>query len=153
LGWALLLAALGSTVLLWRRSVPVRCLAIVVLLFAWASFGNKVVWSTIPGSTIQIHLFPLWDLVNHLPIFNSVLPSRLALVVLPAVGLLIALGAAELGHRVAESWTQMRPLRVSAAALGIVAIIAAIVTIVPRPVESSERPSVPHFFTSDEWKA
>jgi hypothetical protein len=138
--------------LLWRRSPAVRSLAILAVIFAWASFGNRVVWSTASGQAVPVHLFSIWKFVNHLPIFDSVLPSRLALVAMPAVGLLIAFGAAEMSKMVVEGWEKLRPFQVSAGAVGIVALIAAVVTIVPKPVQAAPRMPVPQFFTSGDWK-
>lgn len=152
LGVAILLAALGSAILLWRRSATVRSLAVLTVIFAWASFGNRVVWSTVSGQPVPVHLFSIWKFVNHLPIFDSVLPSRLALVALPAVGVLIAFGAAELWRVVADGWENLRPVQVSAGAVAIVALVAAVVTIVPKPVQTLQRSPVPQFFMSGDWK-
>lgn len=153
LGWPVLIAAFASTVCLWRRSVAVRALAILSLIFAWASFGNMVMGSTLPGRVRQWRLFPLWKIFNELPLFNSVLPSRLALVVLPAVGLLIAFGAGALWRTLSRAWDELRPIQAAAGAIAVVALIGAVSTIMPTSVKTQSRGPVPRFFTSGDWRA
>ncbi len=88
LGWYLLIAVILIIVLLWRRYPSVRALAVVGVFFAWASLGDQVV-VTNPAKT---HPYSLWDHLSHMPLFDSVLPSRLAMVTVPVVGALLALG-------------------------------------------------------------
>ena len=40
----------------------------------------------------KTHPYSLWDHLSHIPLFDSVLPSRLAMVTVPVVGTLLALG-------------------------------------------------------------
>ena len=85
-GVPLLLAAAVVVVLLWRRPV-VRALAAVVVVACWLSLGEEVVLNGrptgIPGP---------WALLENVPIVENVLPTRLALVAVPALGALLALG-------------------------------------------------------------
>jgi hypothetical protein len=153
LGVPVLLAALLSAIWLWRRSVAARALVVVALVFAWASFGERVIWGGDLLNPNAPQVLPsIWKFLNHLPIFSSVLPSRLALVAMPAVGLLIAMGVASMARVASDGWRREKPFRVSAAAVAMVAAVFAVLTIVPTPIPADQRGQVPYFFTSGDWK-
>ena len=92
LGWPMVIVSVAIVVALWRRSPAVRALAMVGALFAYASLGTRI---TIANSA-ESYPYSLWSHLYRLPLFASVLPSRLALVVLPIVGLLVAFAIAHL---------------------------------------------------------
>jgi hypothetical protein len=147
-GWPLVIVALGIIAVLWRRRPAVRALGIIGVLFAWASLGNAVVFRD------PAHAHPglsLWRHLSTLPLFDSVLPSRLGMVVLPAVGLLVAFAVHDLSP-VLKSLDAAAPLKVGGAVLGAAAIVASVVLILPRSVPVAPRPTVPKFFTSGEWR-
>lgn len=148
LGWPLVIASIVTVVMLWRRRPAVRALGIIGVLFAWASLGNAVVFRD------HSHAHPslsLWRHISWLPLFDSVLPSRLAMVVLPVVGLLVAFAIRECLPLLAGF--DGEPLwRVGASVGAVTAVVAAIVAIVPRSVPVAPLPTVPRFFTSGEWK-
>jgi hypothetical protein len=186
LGWAVVLVTLGIVVALWRRSPAVRALFVVGVLFGYASLGNQVSISDPERS----YPYSLWSHLSSLPPFNNILPTRLALVVLPVVGLLCAIAIAHARRALArrrpprevrvtagrlntQALVVRRELRVrwraDAAAIarrrqrhhtrvrvtataGLVAIGAALVTIVPAPVSTVARQPVPRFFLDGTWR-
>ncbi len=142
LGWPLVIVTIATVAMLWRRRPAVRALGIVGALFAWASLGNAVVFR----NPSQAHpSLSLWRHFSRLPLFDSVLPSRLALVVLPIVGLLIAFAIRECLPLLAGF--DGEPLwRIGATVGAVTAVIAAIVAIVPRSVPVAPLPTVPRFY-------
>ncbi|GAB3811874.1 hypothetical protein GCM10027605_52670 [Micromonospora zhanjiangensis] len=89
-GLPLLILAVACFVLLWRRADParratLRALAVTAGVFTVLSWGPRVKFlGMFPGIPLP------YALVGHLPVFNAALPSRLALVVGPVLGLLLA---------------------------------------------------------------
>jgi hypothetical protein len=141
-GVPLLLLAVAGFVTLWRRAdaarrASLRALAITAGVFGVLSFGPRVKWY---GEVTGIRL--PYALVQRLPVFDAALPARLALVVAPIVGLLLA-------------WTLVvaagrpRPVRVGWA----VAFALALLPLVPVPLHTVERAPVPHFITSGAWRS
>ncbi|KPI21425.1 Dolichyl-phosphate beta-glucosyltransferase [Actinobacteria bacterium OK074] len=136
-GWPLALLATAIAVRLWRHpqvQAPVRALATTAAGAAWLSLGPRfqVPWTqvTVPGP---------WALLDRLPLFESVIESRVALVCAPALGALLALAAAVTGGR--------------GRALTLTAVTAALLPIVPAPLPTTERPPVPAFFTDGTWRS
>jgi hypothetical protein len=135
LGWPLLLALPVVAGTAWRRPAA-RALSLVGIVFAALSLGR----------TVNYHNHPVlphgpWDWLDKLPLFDSVVPTRLALVVIPAVGVLLAMSV----DRVARA---PRPMRYA-----VLAVLAAVlVPIAPRQLPVVPRPAVPHFFTSGDWR-
>ncbi|WP_460068030.1 dolichyl-phosphate beta-glucosyltransferase [Streptomyces sp. YKOK-I1] len=125
-GWPLALLALAITVLLWRRRPVVRALAATVLGAAVLSMGP-------PGP---------WALLDGLPLFESVIESRVAMICGPALGMLIALAITELKGT--------RPVLRGA---GLAAVALALLPLVPAPLRSEPRAEVPAFFTDGTWKS
>jgi hypothetical protein len=130
-GWPLLIVVAAATIRLWRDSLA-RALAVTGLVFAALSLGSDIHVNGeptgVPGP---------WRILAGLPLFNSVVPTRLALVVTPVIGVLLALvlqGAA--AQRLA--WA--------------VAVGVALIPLVPTPLPAVDRPPVPHFFTSGTWR-
>jgi dolichyl-phosphate beta-glucosyltransferase len=135
-GWALLALAAAITVWMWRRTV-VRALGITAVVAAVLSLGPKVeiqtLGITVPGP---------WAVMRHLPLLESVIESRVAMVCAPAFGLLIALaldkfiGFSAREHRV----------------LGYMAVAAALIPIIPLPLVVKDREPVPTFITAGHYK-
>lgn len=134
LGWPLLLALSLMVGWLWRRPA-VRALVPVGLIFAVLSLGPTV---TYRGHPIVQHA--PWSWLNKLPLFDTVVPTRLALVVVPVVGLLLAMCLDSL--RTAPRTAQFAWVAVLSAVL---------VPIAPRQIPVVQRPAVPDFFTSGTW--
>ncbi len=141
-GVPLLLLVIAGTVLLWwradrSRKVLMRSLTIVGLLFAVLSFGPRLNWFT------KEYNVPLpYAALAHLPIFDSALPARLALLVVCVIGVTLALLAdrsffrGPLARRIA--WGA--------------AFAAALVPIFPTPVLTSDRTTEPQFIADGTWK-
>jgi hypothetical protein len=138
LGWAVVGLTIAAAVWLWRRSGTARALTVTAIVFVLLAAGSRIVWAPgepgIPGP---------WRLLAPLPIFESILPARFALVSIPCMVVLLALAA----HRL----TQRFPHRNVRVALVVVAAIA-LIPIAPTPATVWERPSVPEFFAGGLWK-
>lgn len=139
-GLPLMLLALG---LIWwlRRNRAVIALAIVGGFFLVISLGAQVkLW----GEPL---VDGVWATLARLPILNSVVPGRFALVVAVVVGILLALGA----DRVASLWTaNPRRGRWVPAAVAV-AYALALLPIAPTPLETISRgPRAPAILASGE---
>jgi hypothetical protein len=132
-GLPLLVLVVGISVAL-RRNVLVRALAATAAVFAVLSLGPAVKFDG-----VYTHIPLPYAAVARLPLFDSALPSRLALVVVPIVGVLLglAIDAAPAG----------RPKKLLAAGLAV-----ALVPLVPVPLLIMERSGVPSFITSGDWR-
>ncbi len=141
-GIPLLLLAVACFGYLWRgadaaRRATLRALAVTALVFAVLSWGPSV---KVFGHYTHIPL-PYAALV-HLPVFDAALPSRLALVVTPILGMLLAFALDALLGR-----ERGRRLVTWSAAFAV-----ALLPLVPVPLLTSERPPVPRFITSGDWR-
>jgi hypothetical protein len=143
LGWPLLLACAASVALCYRNAVA-WALAITGAVFTALSLGPAVVVggreTGIPGP---------WRLLAELPIFNAVVPTRLALITAPIAAGLLALGAD-------RALTLARARHGAAAAalrLATVAVVAvALIPLVPRPIPAATTPALPAFITAGTWR-
>ena len=148
LGWPLVLVSIGIVIVLWRRHVVIRALGITGVLFVWASLGNAVVFRN-PN-----HPHPdlsLWRWFSELPLFDSVLPSRLGMVVLPIVGLLLAFAVRQ-SLPVMANLDAQPGMHVAGAVAAMAAVVASVILVTPRAVPVAPRTTVPSFFTSGDWK-
>ncbi len=141
-GIPLWVAAGATLVLLWR-SVVVRALAAVVVLACWLSLGEEVTLHGVP-----LGIPGPWAVLEHLPVVENVLPTRFALVALPALGVLLALGV-EGGRRAVDRYVGVRG---PGLALGLVVGVLALLPVVPTPLVVDPRPVVPAFFTDGLWR-
>jgi hypothetical protein len=161
-------------------------LALVVVIVIWLHRNRVVVALAITGGTLallslgpNVHLrgkrttvSGLWDLVVNRPVFDSVVPTRIALLLTPVIGLLLAISVDRLatpeadgapagrrfggvgghggfaGGRSGVSAADRRKLR----NLWICAIAVALVPLVPTPITTAPRPPTPVFFTSGAWR-
>ncbi|MEH0826346.1 hypothetical protein V6U88_17180 [Micromonospora sp. CPCC 205739] len=162
-GWPLVLVALVALVLLWRRSLPARIAGVLVLVFTLASIGPKVrfdgVETTVDG--------PWAYIPDDLPLVEMMMPTRLALVVVAAVGVLLALAwDAAAGHGRARvpapraaaddagrAATTGRPARRRwVRPVGYAAITLAVLPLFPRPLPAQPVEPPPHFITAGGWR-
>ena len=132
-----LLIAVGLIVVwLWRR-VAVRALTAVALVFAVLSLGRTVV---IGGHTVIQH-GPL-SLLDHLGLFDSVVPTRFGLALIPVIAILLAFSVSAVATT-SHAWLRYGWTLVLAAAL---------LPIAPTPVLAARALPVPAFFTSGQWR-
>ncbi|MDI1462571.1 hypothetical protein QEZ54_16485 [Catellatospora sp. KI3] len=115
--------------LVWwlRRDRTVLVLAAVTVLFGVLSCGTAISWWGRPL------LAGPWQAASRLPILDSVVPARLALVSIAVAGVLLALGA-DRARRVAP--------RPAAVALGVAYAVALLPT-VPTPLAAVPRHRTP----------
>ncbi|MEU2393574.1 glycosyltransferase [Streptomyces sp. NPDC007369] len=135
-GWPLL--ALGTAVCVWMwRRPAVRALAVTGAVALLLSLGPRV---PVPRTDLA---FPgPWALLGKLPLFESVIEGRVAMVCAPILGILVALAL----DRIAQVRT--RELRTA----GLVVVAAALVPVLPLPLAVRDRAPVPAFITSGAWK-
>ncbi|WNM42880.1 hypothetical protein RMN56_03295 [Micromonospora halotolerans] len=154
-GWPLVLVVLVALVLLVRRSLPARILAVLVVVFSVAAIGPKVrfdgVETTVDGP---------WAYVpDDLPLVEMMMPTRLSLVVAAAVGVLLALAWDALSGR---GRPPVPAQRTGSAApvprprwlrpIGYAAVVAALLPLFPRPLPAQQIDPPPHFITAGGWR-
>ena len=141
-GIPLLLAAVAAVIALWRRPV-VQALGAVVFVTCWLSLGEEVIVrgraTGIPGP---------WAVLEHVPVLENVLPTRFALIAVPALAALLAIGAEEVRRAVSRSAES------SAVGLAAAAAAAALVLlpVIPTPLVVDSRAPMPQFFVDGSWK-
>lgn len=133
-----LLIAVGLMVVwLWRRRVAVRALTVVALVFAVLSLGQTVK----VGGHIVLQHGPM-SLLDHVQLFDSVVPTRFGLALIPVIAILLAFSvdaAATTSHAwLRYGWTLV--------------LVAALLPIAPWPVLAARARPVPGFFTSGQWR-
>jgi hypothetical protein len=132
-----LLIAVGLIVVwLWKR-VAVRALTAVALVFVILSLGRTVVAG---GRTVLRH-GPM-SLLGHLPLFDSVVPTRFGLTLIPVVAILLAFAVD------AAATTSDVRLRYGWALV----LVAALLPIAPTAVQVQRPVPVPAFFTNGQWR-
>ncbi|WP_328344185.1 DUF2079 domain-containing protein [Micromonospora sp. NBC_00421] len=142
-GLPLLLLTVACFGLLWRRASPGRratltALGVTAVVFAVLSWGPLAQWNG--RRTGQLLPFGVLD---NLPVVNAALPSRLALVVAPVIGVLLAYTVDRL---------RARPPGRTAASMWAVGFAAALLPLLPTPLLTSVRPPVPEFVTAGTWR-
>jgi hypothetical protein len=138
-GPALLAVAVLAAVLFWRRLV-VRATVITALVLTILSIGPYVRF----GGQYVCHCGPLMPL-RSIPIASSVIATRMALALIPAIAVLLVV----LLDRLRTYPDAPRQLRLVA----IGAVLASLLPLVPLPLQAVTRPPVPTFFSSDDWQA
>ena len=132
-----LLAAAGVIVAWrWRRQVAVRALTVVALVFAVLSLGQTV---KAGGLTVLSH-GPM-SVLDHVPLFDSVVPTRFGLALIPVIAILLAFSV-RAAATAPGAWLRYGWMLVLAAAL---------LPIAPTPVPAGPAAPVPAFFTSGQW--
>ncbi|WP_176732432.1 dolichyl-phosphate beta-glucosyltransferase [Streptomyces sp. MnatMP-M17] len=175
-GWPLIALAFGIVVWLWRLAV-VRALAFTAVAAALLSMGPKI---RIPFTDVV--LTGPWRALAHQPLFESVIESRVAMICAPALGALVALAADRLaahraeaeanadaadadtpdadadaytdtesagpgpGDRARARWRRHR-------LVGLAAVAAALIPIVPTALPVRDRPDVPRFIADGMYRA
>ncbi|WP_412539723.1 hypothetical protein R8Z50_28355 [Longispora sp. K20-0274] len=137
-GWPLLILCAVTTVLLWRN-VLVRIAAAVGLVFGSLSLGPMI---KIYGHNTGLH--SPFSLINELPVLESIVPVRLAIMVTPAVAVLLALAL----DKVITAPRTVGGPRV----LWYAGFAAALLPIMPTPLPARDVPAAPAFVTQGMWK-
>ncbi|MFE0590831.1 hypothetical protein [Micromonospora echinospora] len=141
-GWSLVVVAFAA---LWwlRRETFVRVLAVVALVSVVLSVGTTWTWGTertdVPAP---------FALLYHLPVFDSVVVSRFALITTAALGVLLALA----GDRLVGAGARNRPEGRLVRRLTVVVGLAALLPIMPVPLDARARVPVPDFVSAGTWK-
>ena len=140
-GLPLTLLILVAIVVLWWRAEPgrratIRALtatAVFFMVLSWGpllEFNQKLIGTELP-----------FEAVRHLPLFDSALPGRMALIVVVVFGILLAL-TAEAAVRASG------PLR----ALTGTALAVALVPLIPLPLLVVARAPEPAFIADGTWQ-
>jgi hypothetical protein len=148
-GWPLLITFVVA--LFWlRRSAFARALGITALLLSILSLGSKIV---VDGDNTRIT--GPWAIVKDIPIFDSVVPTRLSLFVLPIIAVIIALAHDRVlsiktmpGYASRRAAARAPQSRLAWCVLVGVSLIAAL----PTPVPAVPLAPTPAFFTAGTWK-
>ncbi len=140
-GWPLVIMTVVWVAMLWRRPV-VRAALVPAVLFGIGSLGSHIHFA---GQTK--HIPGPWLPLTHVPLLDSMIPSRLPLALLPVLGLLIALVVDDL---VALPRDRVgRGLRL----LGYAGVALALVPVIPTPFSVTSRGPVPPFITQGTWRS
>jgi hypothetical protein len=136
-GAPLLIVAGVIVAWLWRRRVAVRALTAVALVAFLLSLGTSVVI----GDRTVLHRAPM-SLLDKLPLFNDVVPSRFGLALIPVIAILLAFSvcaaASASDARLRYGW--------------MLVLCAALVPIAPTPVLAKRAEPVPAFFATGQWR-
>jgi hypothetical protein len=140
-GWPLVLVALAALALLVRRSLPARIVAVLIVVFGVAALGPVVRFdgaeTTIPG--------PWAYIPDDVPLVEMMMPTRLALVVVAAVGVLLALAWDAVARVDGPRRRWLRPA-------GYAALALAVLPLLPRPLPAQHIDPPPHFITAGGWR-
>jgi hypothetical protein len=143
-GWPLTTVVVASILLLWRRSVAVRVAAIVAVVCGIMALGPKVRFNgSYPGVRGPWAFIP-----DDLPVLGLLTPSRITFAVIGAFALIIAL-AWDAVARVRDRETKTGRF---AAVVAMVAIAAALIPLIPKPLPAQNDPRPPVFLTSGQWR-
>lgn len=167
-GWPLVLLSLVALVLLVRRSLATRIVAVLIVVFGVAAIGP---WVRFNG--VETGVKGPWSYVSDdLPLVEMMMPTRLTLVVAAAVGVLLALicdAAHRQGRPVADrprvpapragepatsdepaapATTRRRWLR----PVGYAAVALAVLPLFPRPLPAQQIEPPPHFISAGGWR-
>ena len=148
LGAPLVLLFVLAVALLWKRSSPgrritLRSLTIVAVFFFLLSLGPRLRFMGEEQSGIPL----VYALLTDVPLFDSALPVRYALIVVVVFALVIAMLADEV-MRSKGSLIRSRSGRIAIGA----AIVLALVPIAPLPLRTLERSPEPVFISSGRWQ-
>ena len=140
------LLVLVAGVVIWlRRDRVVRALAGTALVFVALSLGPQI---TVHGKPSGYH--GPWDLLNDLPLFDAVVPTRLALVVTPIIGCLLARAIA--AFETIRADMPPGPARRLMLWQAVTLLVAVLIPLAPTPLPVSDRPAVPAFFTTGAYR-
>ncbi|GAA2595469.1 glycosyl transferase [Actinomadura fulvescens] len=139
------LVVLVAMLLVWlRRLVVVQALAVVIAAAVLLSLGPEIMLNGRPTGWSGP-----WLWASRLPLLESVVESRLTMICVPAIGLLLALGADRAGSLTAA----LPPASRRWAGAACCAVLAeALLPISPKPLAAEDRPETPRFITEGTWR-
>ncbi|MEU8420920.1 hypothetical protein AB0C15_08590 [Micromonospora sp. NPDC048835] len=172
-GWPLVLLSVVALVLLFRRSLATRIVAVLIVVFSVAAIGP---WVRFDG--VETGIRGPWSYVSDdLPLVEMMMPTRLTLVVAAAVGVLLALTwdaayrqgrpPADRPRVPAQRTTEANPAASDEAAepaapvaarrrwlrpVGYAAVALAVLPLFPRPLPAQQIDPPPHFITAGGWR-
>ncbi len=142
------LLVLLLAVVAWRfRSPLVRALAVTTVVAGILGLGRYV---RVNGHVTGVR--GPWYALSSLPVFDTVVPTRISLLITPIAAILLALGvdqAVRLGRR----WGPRSAARRCWAVAWTALLAAALVPIAPLPIRTGTLTASPVFFTSGHWRA
>ena len=142
-GWPLLVLTVVTIVMLWRETL-VKALCVTGGVAALLSLGPYLVYghklTDIPAPYL---------LFFHLPLFDSVIATRWALVTLPIIAILLALWLDRV-LAMAQTAPRERSLQMQLMVWGLVAI--ALIPLAPRRIHILGTAPIPEFFSSGQWR-
>lgn len=141
-GWPLVVLS-AVLAFVFRKRVLVRAAVVAGGVLGLLSIGSRL---RINGNLTDIP--GPYALLEPLPLFDSVITTRLALFLIPVIALLIALWLDAVLTDLKGSREQL--LRGRLVGVGLVAI--ALLPIAPTPLPTKQRPPTPEFFTSGTWR-
>ncbi|WP_433326576.1 hypothetical protein [Spirillospora sp. CA-294931] len=141
-GWPLAILAVFLVVWL-RHNAAALAAGAVVAVATVLSLGPEI---TLDGEGTGIA--GPWRLFSRLPLYESVLESRLTMVCVPALALLIAIATDQVRSISAAAPWRAAPLRM----LGCVVLVQALLPIAPRPLAAENREPTPAFFAHGVWR-
>jgi hypothetical protein len=130
-------------VALWR-DVAARIATVIAVVFALLSLGDPV---TLGDQTTGLR--GPWGLVSELPLFDSIIVARLALVVAAAIGVLLAVAGDRMLTLADEAGFRSARLP---RAMWYGALAAALVPLTPTPLRAEVPDPVAAFFTAGTWR-
>jgi hypothetical protein len=141
-GWGLVILFFGLIVWM-RRTAAVVAIGGVALLFAAMSLGPRIflngINTGVPG---------IWAVLHSVPVLNSAVPTRWALAIAPAVGIMLALGCQRAADLSRSQPSARGPVRVAM----ITAVAMAVVPLAPTPLQTKPMVATPEFITAGTWK-
>ncbi len=145
LGIPLLLAVVGTSLILWRKRIAVSWAACMFLVSLTLSLGARLVISGRPSSAASTGL-PLPEaILNHIPLGANILPIRFSLYTALFAGILLA-------SLIDAVWQRLRRGAPAGRAAGALTVaVIALVPLLPAWPEGTQSLSVPRYFTSRGW--
>jgi hypothetical protein len=134
-GWPLVLVVLGVTLWLWRRPAVVASSLTAMAMCALALGPEITINQHRTG-----HSGP-YQLVADLPLLDNALPTRFALAAIPPIAFILATA-------IDAALADGRFLRFVVP----VAVVAALIPLVPGPLPVQARPAAPKFFSEGYWR-
>ncbi|MFC7487657.1 hypothetical protein ACOCJ7_16050 [Knoellia sp. CPCC 206453] len=135
------------------RRPGVQALAAVVVVTSWLSLGEEVLLRGQPTGMPS-----LWSLFDGFPVLENVLPTRFAMIAVPAFAGLVAIGidAAMKASPFSADDAYELDLPTWQPRVGgwivTAAAVVALLPVAPTALQVDPRPAVPSFFTGGAWR-